>query len=48
MEITVGDLVELCKENNLDINKTILTFSEDDIATIFTVAKVNKDIIELR
>ena len=49
-ELTVGDLIRLCKEYNLDPDKTPVMYRDVDnneSVTVLTCADVNKDIIEV-
>lgn len=48
-ELTVGDLIRLCKEYNLDPDKTPVMYSgnDDDTLIILLNAEANKDIIEV-
>lgn len=49
-ELTVGELIRLCKEYNLDPDKTPVMYCDVDnneSVTVLTCADVNKDIIEV-
>ena len=49
-ELTVADLIKLCKEYNLDPDKTPVMYCDVDnneSVTVLTCADVNKDIIEV-
>lgn len=48
--LTVGQLVELCKTNGLNPDKVSIMFVDreaSDVATVLTSAEANKDIIEV-
>ena len=48
-ELTVGELIRLCKECNLDPDKTPVMYSgnDDDTLIILLNAEANKDIIQV-